>query len=238
MAVRRIESIPMLNHNCINLNNQRVIWKPENLIPSWSNSDIDIVKTVKCIIPFELLTLMISIENQAAHSDEFALYLKGNYKDEVLTVFQEYILPKQKVTGASVDFEEDSPVGFNGVIHRHPGNLTTFSGTDAMHINKNYMFSLLYVNHQIPTGIINIQLQGSTKRVQLALDLVMQYPEVKHNLDLSNIQRSIPTYAVGGRSNFKSMFLNENPTFDDEDTSTEEDRKEFQRMFGQFSNGE
>jgi len=77
--------------------------------------------------------------------------------------------------GAAIDFEEDPPdQTYNGVIHRHPAGCKGFSGTDAMHINRNFEFSLLYEGNDIIAGIINIQLTDS--RLQLPLKIELVYP--------------------------------------------------------------
>ena len=150
----------------------------------WHNEEVDIIKQIKCNIPVFILDLMRSIEIKLNKPLEFGLYLKGELKDNVLNVFKDFFIPLQDVTAAHIDFNEDGPKGFNGIIHRHPNGCKSFSMEDDTYINRNQTFSLLYEKDEIRGGIINLKLEGTNRRVQLPLDINIAYPVVKFNIKL------------------------------------------------------
>lgn len=128
---------------------------------------------------------------------EFGLYLKGEIVDGELVVSTDVMLPPQYVTGATIDFDADEDGGdeFNGVIHRHPGSMHSFSGTDESHINANFMFSLLYASKEIKTGVINIPTEYG--RIRMDLDIYVDTPEVDiSHLDLDNIKERVVVKTV------------------------------------------
>ena len=147
---------------------------------SWVNRQLDPIKLpIVCRIPQEILITMRTIEqlmvSGGMSSLEFGVYLKGKLgSDAVLVLEPDTYVPKQKVSHATIDFEEDSPPGFNGVIHRHPNGCRGFSGTDFSYINKNFDFSLLYVDNDILLGIINVPYNGA--RLQLPVNPKVMYP--------------------------------------------------------------
>lgn len=164
---------------------------------SWINEQLDPIRVpIEARIPHDVVIRMRSIEKLMAQnamaSQEFGMYLKGSITDEgILNVGLDYYVPKQKVTGASIDFEESIPDNsYNGVIHRHPCGCKSFSGTDYSYINKNFEFSLLYVDNEIGMGIINLQCK--TFRVQLPLKINIIYPVF--NNDFSSIIEKIHKY--------------------------------------------
>lgn len=143
----------------------------------WTNSDLSVVEPpIDCYIPYSLVMRMRTLETVVNSRLEYGAFLKGTF-DESLHVGEDFYVPDQIVTGVTIDFREENPEGYNGVIHRHPGGCTSFSGTDKGSINQNYDFSLLYVNGDIKTGIINIKAQGL--RIQLPLRIKVVHPLVE-----------------------------------------------------------
>lgn len=174
---------------------------------SWINEQLDPIRIpIEVRIPHDLVIRMRSIEKlmcqNAMASQEFGMYLKGSLNEEgILNVGLDYYVPKQRVTGASIDFEEAPPDNsYTGVIHRHPNGCKSFSGTDYSYINKNFDFSLLYVDNEISMGIINLNCK--TFRVQLPLKINIIYPVF--NNDLSGVLEKIhkfeaPKVSLGER---------------------------------------
>lgn len=158
----------------------------------WSSSSTKPIEEFPCFVPLDLVYIMRQIERDRFNNTplEFGLYLKGSIEDGELIVSSDVMLPPQVVSTASIDFDrtEDGGDEFNGVIHRHPGSSSSFSGTDDTHINSNFMFSLLYSNKQIRAGIINIPTDYG--RIRLDLDINVDTPviDISH-LDLSNIKK-------------------------------------------------
>lgn len=126
------------------------VWKNERSIP---------IKSITAIVPYPLLGKLASIETKMHSTVEFGAYIKGHLNEtgDILIVEDDIYIPKQEVSSATVDFQEDEPEGFNGVIHRHPNGINNFSSTDDTFINSNYDFSLLYVNGDVRCGIINLK---------------------------------------------------------------------------------
>ena len=149
----------------------------------WTNDEMVPIKPpIKAYIPHEILNYMRSIEAKMGYNKlEFGAFLKGELNNGILYVTKDFLVLKQKVSGASIDFEENAGPEFNGVIHRHPPSCTSFSGTDDKYINSNQMFSLLYVNGNITKGIINIVIKNDI-RLQVELDPIMLYPTID-NID-------------------------------------------------------
>lgn len=164
---------------------------------SWVNNALRSVKLpLICKIPQKIVIMMRTVEAEMCTRGmaglEFGAHLKGTFtSDGYLLVGEDIWIGKQKVSGASIDFEEDPPdATFNGVIHRHPTGCNNFSGTDDTFINQNHMFSLLYVNNVILLGVTNIDIVNGPK-IQVPLKVEIIYPIFRLDIDniISKIQR-------------------------------------------------
>lgn len=153
----------------------------------WRNPSTSVLSSVTAYVPCEILYVMRQLEDMVPNSRlEYGLYLKGQYSAGVLKVSSEYMIPEQLVTGSTIDFVESDGNEFNGVIHRHPMDLRTFSGTDKESINQNYEFSLLYTGNNIVTGIVNIPLPDGYGRAQINCDVIIEYPTMNISQELVN----------------------------------------------------
>lgn len=170
----------------------------------WSNPNNCKIESVKAIIPCSLLFTMNKIEQLMDHGSEFGLYLKGELKDGILVVSEEFFVPQQEVTGASVDFKEDGDLKWNGVIHKHPGGVMNFSGTDDGSINGNHLFTLLYESKEIKKGEINLDLKGVKGKIRLQLNIEIEFPTVSISKEM--IDEKIKTKSV-------ISYSPSNPTF-------------------------
>lgn len=114
-------------------------------------SDLVVLKDPVINVPIEVLDLCERIQRKLP-GKEFSILLKGNWSSRGFDVGKEYVIPKQKVEHASVDYLEDLVTyrnnGFNTVVHSHPFNSesTTFSSSDEDTINSHFTCSLLYSN--------------------------------------------------------------------------------------------
>lgn len=154
----------------------------------WVNNILNPTKIpLICRVPQKISIVMRSIEMVMNSSGlgalEFGAFLKGSFTEEgILVVSEDFYIGEQRVSGASIDFDEEPPnTDFNGVIHRHPNGCKGFSGTDDSSINRNYEFSLLYVNNVISLGVFN--LQHDNLRIQLPLRVEVMYPIVNFEMD-------------------------------------------------------
>ncbi len=208
--------------------------KINNVQPGvWENTKrVPIVPPIECKIPQDIVIIMRSIELEMKNSSmgnrlEFGIFIKGVFTDDgKFKISKDFYIPQQKVTYASIDFQEDPPEGYNGVIHRHPNGCSTFSGVDQNSINKNFDFSLLYVDNDIKKGILNLQIQDI--RIQLELKIVVMYPvfELQNNI-LEKIKEVIPpkpkqdntklisqNNGIIDRRDIKNFLINDNLTDD------------------------
>jgi len=144
----------------------------------WHNDECKPKKEIDCIIPIDLLFIMRECERKCGHNDEFAILLKGSFVNESLMISKSFIVPEQEVTGASIDFLEDFPSEWNGVMHKHPASCKSFSSTDETYINSNFDFSLLYVDQNITTGICNVKIDSLGFRVRLPTRILFSYPNM------------------------------------------------------------
>lgn len=170
-----VREIPSIKKPSISKSfNNEFVWTNDELVP--------IKPPIKAYIPHEILNYMRSIEAKMGYNKlEFGAFLKGELNNGILYITKDFLVLKQKVSGASIDFEENASAEFNGVIHRHPPSCISFSGVDDKFINSNQMFSLLYVNGNITKGIININIKDDI-RLQVELEPIMLYPTID-NID-------------------------------------------------------
>lgn len=165
----------------------------------WTNKDLlSINLPITCYLPQKIVIILRSInkilnENNKA-GVEFGIYIQGSFKNGVLMINpNNFYIPEQKVTSASIDFKESIPSNdYNGVIHKHPTGCKKFSGTDNKYINQNFEFSLLYESENIVDGIFNATI-NNTVRVQLPIKTEILYPI--YNLDnIDSILNKINVY--------------------------------------------
>ena len=86
-----------------------------------------------------------------AGEDEYSILFKGYWTDTGIVVSEEYYIPKQTISGSSVDYDEPLGIlreqqGFNVVLHSHPFTKNKdgwFSKDDMEYINTNFPISLL-----------------------------------------------------------------------------------------------
>lgn len=136
----------------------------------------------------DTLVACISISNKQADNKEFGIVLKGEFKEDGFYVSKDFIVPEQKVTGASVEFDDVKLLeyrrqGYNTVIHYHPMNLPNFSSTDDSYINSNFDVSILFNNNSFTDSIVNLKI-GNVK-LQVQGNIIMQIQEI----DTSNIKK-------------------------------------------------
>lgn len=164
---------------------------------TWKSEITAPIKKYKCIVPIKLLHTMREIERWCTKNGlsgmEFGLYLKGELDKEnhqIIVSDCDFMVPEQKVSSASIDFEQTpGDSSYNGVIHRHPGAMHAFSGTDETYINSNFEFSLLYAAKEIKTGIANLPTEYG--RIRIDLEVEVDHPSIDvSELPLENIKKA------------------------------------------------
>ena len=217
---------------------------------AWKNPSAEIVKGFTCHISKKLHDI-IRTANVALPKDEFSFLLKCHIDWHNHTVHvddADVYFPRQKVSASFVNYLEDKPE-YNGVLHKHPGKLKTFSSTDNTWINQNFQVSLLWVVDEFCTGIINIP--SSAGRVQLPVVTTCE-PDfiadeellelIDSKLDKTVVQPLLNNSMVHGLSNshpYMRMQSNEKMTkkiFENDEVSDEELLAMYRDPFG-FSPG-
>lgn len=151
------------------------------------DSEINIIRSVKVIIPVKLLVICNHI-SRMVDDNEFSIVtdiIKNETKliDE-LRLSEEYYIPKQKVSSGSIDYEPDN-YNYSVVIHRHPDGLNNFSSTDQNYINQNFELSLLFTQKEgFVNGIYNMKVEESI--VPLPVKPIIDYGIGM--IDISNIE--------------------------------------------------
>lgn len=178
----------------------------------WTSVKLVPVDKIECKFPFELLKSLRQVDNgvkQKIGDVEFSVYIHGEFNDDgVFVISEDFYIPKQKVSGASVDYLEEPDNYYNGCLHKHPKGVTTFSGTDKKYINSNFDFSILYLNGKIQTGIINVPYHAN-RRLQSTLKIVVDNdPDMVCGFDLSNIEKRVVTHKKKDDDTFSSGFAN------------------------------
>ena len=114
------------------------------------DSELSVVEPQICIHP-KVVGILGKFQD-AVGRDEFSILFKGRWTKMGFYVSEEYMVPIQEVSGASVDFKEDlgpyKNEGFNVVAHSHPFSIGygQFSGSDEESINVHFECSLLYTD--------------------------------------------------------------------------------------------
>jgi hypothetical protein len=121
---------------------------------------------------------------------EFAILFKGKWEKEGFVVSDEYYIPKQRTSYASVDFQEDiskkRAEGFNVIVHKHPSKFG-FSGADEDSINAHFLVSMIYYKGEIVDANMSIQVNGDVKiRIKPKISII---PNEVINIDVSNIEK-------------------------------------------------
>ena len=110
------------------------------------------------------ITFLYIAKHSGRIDTEFMFYAKiANRVGRHIIVADEYCVPRQRATYASVEAEPGECPGFNVVVHKHPSGVKHFSSTDHEYINANNEVSILIesgkvakteVRRRVPCGAI------------------------------------------------------------------------------------
>lgn len=172
----------------------------------WSNNSVKIVDTVRCFVPKKIEDIM-EVLNDKFTGKEYSIFATTIFDERLgkLVVQEDYYIPKQIVSGASVDYKEDAPEGFNTVIHKHPTGCRQFSSTDNTYINQNFDYSLLWEGGRFVTG----QVRAETVYGLIALKIQVETNFIKPNIEIENINnieifKPAPVHTFQHSNNFKN----------------------------------
>jgi hypothetical protein len=142
-------------------------------------------------IPYKILLLFKKLHREYPDV-EVGIFVKGEFdKNYNVYVKNDIYVPEQEVTGGNIVFKEPPPKGYNGVIHKHPLGVTSFSITDHENINRNFEFSILYEDRVgFCDACIRIQANAETYIIVPAkVELV--YDELKFEIPRHKIKKSL-----------------------------------------------
>jgi len=130
------------------------------------DSGLAVMDEAVVFVPRTLLGVCDTIQSNFK-STEFSIVCRGEWMDIGFVVYPDYEIPKQEVTGASVDYDNEDLLrlkqdGFNVVLHSHPfGNgKQSFSKSDEDHVNTQFRCSLLYGNGTIDDARVVVTLEN------------------------------------------------------------------------------
>jgi len=143
----------------------------------WTNESVRIVKSIPCYVPKYISNIMKALDKKFKNS-EFSIFgiIDYNKNESQFELDGVYYIPKQKVSGASVDYLEDAPEGYNLVIHKHPKGCRHFSGTDDSYINQNFDYSILWEGGKFVDG--QVRLKTEYGMLSLSLDIKEEEEEL------------------------------------------------------------
>lgn len=161
--------------------NQKEIW----------DSGLKIVP-VEIVFDHKLLAICNSIQTKNP-DDEFSILVKGSWGDNGFILTSDYIIPPQKVSRTSVDYEGDistyRTLGYNAVIHSHPFASSSFSKNDEEHINTHFDCSILYSLGKFTVGTVSFRLDESRK-LKLPISTITPFSYTEPIVGLENIKKS------------------------------------------------
>jgi len=110
------------------------------------DSGLNIIDKPRITLDYRLLMHCDKIQSKFKGL-EFSVLCKGHYDENGFFVTGEYIIPKQRVSSGSVEYEDllkYEKDGYNVVIHSHHNLGSFFSKTDLDYINSSFPCSVLY----------------------------------------------------------------------------------------------
>jgi proteasome lid subunit RPN8/RPN11 len=142
---------------------------------------------VNIYIPPSILYLCNGLQQKFTDL-EFSILVKGKWTEDGFELSEETAIPKQEVTGASVDLNDAQTdkfkqEGFNTIIHSHPFKSTSFSHSDLQTLTPHYTCSILYSKGEFPVATISIDVHPGVKiTVGTALFLLEYVSDLPENI--------------------------------------------------------
>ena len=179
-----------------------------------------ICKDVVFVVPEKIEDVLKELDIQF-RSVEYSIFCQSDRtetseKGDTLYIYlkDNYYIPEQSVSAASVDYEEDHK-DYDTVILKHPDGCMNFSGTDREFINSNFDYSLLFVNKSFQTGNIRIPINPEktvyiTMAAKVKVERIIKRVEIpKEQLDKIKQRIIIHGYngPLGGGTIPKSTYM-------------------------------
>lgn len=141
----------------------------ENLKHFENKEDSLIPQKATIVVPFSLFTLLSKMyeKTTVCKSNEYAVLYKVTRTPETLkfVISPDYFIPEQNVTPANVDVAGEYDIQkYNGVVHRHPNGVRSFSKTDEDTLNSIFTTSLVFIpGTGFTDSVVNVNLDSVAK---------------------------------------------------------------------------
>lgn len=181
------------------------------------DSGLNIIENPKVLIPRKLVAVCKKIQEHVG-DNEFSILCKGEWREKGFRISEEFIIPKQEVGTASVDYTEPlekyKQQGFNTVIHSHPfSSDSDFSEADKETINTHFTCSLLFTPSGISKGVLSVQVNSSIKlQIPVSIEIVEEDVEIPKEM-LENIKERKMTYYYERKKKKRKYNLREEEMF-------------------------
>lgn len=151
-------------------------------------SNLTVLTEVDIIVPQDIVDVCTAMQIKF-DDHEFSILAKGEWTPRGFVVGKEYVIPKQRVGYASVDYDREDltrlkQIGYNTVIHAHPysgiranrdkAHQSRFSKDDEDTINKHFRCSILYCGGTLDDARVTIDISPETKLKLAASDIVIE----------------------------------------------------------------
>jgi len=178
------------------------------------DSGLAVLDEAVVFVPRTLLGVCDTIQSNFKHT-EFSVVCRGEWMDIGFVVYPDYEIPKQEVTGASVDYDNEDLLrlkqdGFNVVLHSHPfgKGKQSFSKADEDHVNTHFKCSLLYGNGTIDDARVVITLDnGALLKLTPRIESYSEPSEVPVEM-LERISKRQVVYSNWNNFEFGHEFYN------------------------------
>lgn len=144
------------------------------------------------LVPASVLGVCDAVQAKVG-GNEFSILLKGGWTGDGFVVSPgHYVIPKQSVGYASVDFDNADVArltseGYNCVLHSHPAGMKSFSSTDEESINVNFDASVLYCDGDLCDARVCIRVAPKLK-LRLDADVKLGYDAPTEIDGMGNIE--------------------------------------------------
>lgn len=148
-----------------------------------SGLEIIQVKDLAIRVPMVILAACNKIQEHVG-KNEFSIFCKGRMTGRGYQISDQFVIPEQEIAGASVDYLDGDDgrlraEGWNVVIHSHPFNMHSFSGSDRDTINSHFDCSVLYSEGKFVASILNLEMGPGVKmQIEPKLSVDINLPEI------------------------------------------------------------
>lgn len=180
-----------------------------------------IVDNIKIIIDakVDMVIKALALKHKNYEFSILLKYSKKFDKTELIYFIEDYVIPKQEIETASVNFSEDllpyKQQGYLGIMHKHPDGLKTFSMSDKQTINSNFDISILYVNdldNNYPIATVKIPIYEDKYILIDVKDIEVSYESLNLPNNITEKKYDYTLYGAYGYRKYGDKSINEKET--------------------------